>query len=116
VFSYFSSFDVLLDNRSQSARKAERFSAFRLGDSLLSPMASDAVTLFTFVILFQYRLFASAKRIMQKQNNSLSKIVMGDKSPKSVQKKSNQKDSKTASANKKKQQATAAKQTPAKGR
>jgi hypothetical protein len=53
---------------------------------------------------------------MQMQNISVTKIIMGDKSPKSVQKKSNQKDSKTASANQKKQQATAAKQTPAKGR
>jgi hypothetical protein len=41
---------------------------------------------------------------------------MGDKSPKSVQKKSNQKQSKTASANQKKQQAVAAKQAPGKGR
>jgi hypothetical protein len=67
-------------------------------------------------MLFHYCLLASAKRIMQKHNDSLIKIIMGDKSPKSVQKKSNQKESKTTSANQKKQQATAAKQTPAKGR
>jgi len=41
---------------------------------------------------------------------------MGDKSPKSNQKKSSQKQAKTNDANQKKSQALAAKQTPAKGR
>ena len=49
-------------------------------------------------------------------NDESIQNIMGDKSPKSVQKKSNQKQSKTNSANQKKQQATAAKQAPSKGR
>ena len=49
-------------------------------------------------------------------NDSLFKIHMGDKSPKAVQKKSGQKQSKTASSNQKKQQAIASKQASGKGR
>jgi len=58
----------------------------------------------------QITSFPSARKSLRSGQHPNSKKTMGDRSPKANQKKSSQKQSKTAGANQQKQNATAAKQ------